>query len=337
MLARHKSSIIVDLKNPRGVALIKCLAKHIDVLIDPFRPGVLEKLGLGPDELLAINPRLIYGRMTGFRRDGKYADMAGHDINYLAASGVLALLGRQGEKPFPPWNILADFAGGGAMLAQGVLLAIISRLSSGKGQVVEANMVDGSSYLASFPRMSLKTPLGNNPRGSNILDGGCPWYDTYETSDGEYMSVGALEPQFFQALLKGLRLQGQGWESKRHDASSWPRLRALFTETFKRKTRAEWEAIFDGTDACCVPVLHYRELESQPGREGDQRPAVTLRDTPCYSPADREGGGYLGEPLVAGQGGEDVLMEWVGWKNGGQYELEKGAIVLKSKGGDSKL
>ncbi|KKP04032.1 alpha-methylacyl-CoA racemase [Trichoderma harzianum] len=337
MLARHKSSIIVDLKNARGVALIKRLAKHVDVLIDPFRPGVLEKLGLGPAELLAINPRLIYGRMTGFRRDGRYADMAGHDINYLAASGVLALLGRQGEKPFPPWNILADFAGGGAMLAQGVLLAIISRHSSGKGQVVEANMVDGSSYLASFPRMSLKTPLGNNPRGNNILDGGCPWYDTYETSDGEYMSVGALEPQFFQALIKGLGLHGQGWESNRHDSSTWPRLRALFSETFKSKTRTEWEAVFDGTDACCVPVLHYKELESQPGREGDQRPAVTLRDTPCYSAADREGGGYVGEPLAPGHGGENILKEWAGWENGGQFELENGAMVLKERGGDSKL
>ncbi|KAH6611120.1 hypothetical protein Trco_001140 [Trichoderma cornu-damae] len=337
MLARHKSSIVVDLKNPRGVALVRRLAKHVDVLIDPFRPGVLERLGLGPDELLAINPRLIYGRMTGFRRDGRYADMAGHDINYLAVSGVLALLGRRGEKPFPPWNMLADFAGGGAPLAQGVLLAIIARHSSGKGQVVEANMVDGSSYLASFPRMSLKTPLGDQPRGSNILDGGCPWYDTYETRDGEHMSVGALEPQFFQALLKGLGLEGQGWEAKRHDASSWPHIRALFTKIFKSKTRAQWEAVFDGTDACCVPVLHYRELESQPGREGDQRPAVTLRDTPCYPPSDGEGGGYAGEPLAAGQGGEDVLAEWAGWKKGGQYELEGGAVVLRENGGDSKL
>lgn len=333
MLARHKSSIIVDLKKPRGVALIKRLARHIDVLIDPFRPGVLEKLGLGPDELLAINPRLIYGRMTGFRRDGKYAAMAGHDINYLAASGVLALLGRHGEKPHAPWNILADFAGGGAMLAQGVLLALIARHASGKGQVVEANMVDGSSYLATFPRVSLKTPLGDRPRGTNLLDGGCPWYDTYETSDGEHMSVGALEPQFFRALLKGLGLDGQGWEANRHDVSCWPRLRALFTEIFKSKTRAQWEAVFDGTDACCVPVLHYRELEAQqPGREGDQRPAVTLRGTPCLSPADREGGGYVGEPLPAGQGGEDVLLAWAGWRRGGQYELEGGGLVLKEGG-----
>ncbi|KAL7903547.1 CoA-transferase family III domain-containing protein [Trichoderma sp. SZMC 28014] len=337
VLARNKSSIVIDLKDPRGIALIKRLAKHIDVLIDPFRPGVLEKLGLGPDELLAINPRLVYGRMTGFRRDGKYADMAGHDINYLAASGVLALLGRSGEKPLAPWNILADFAGGGATLAQGVLLAIISRFSTGKGQVVEANMVDGSSHLASFPRMYLKTPLGDQPRGKNLLDGGRPFYDTYETSDGEYMSVGALEPQFFQALIKGLGLEGQGWETKRHDPSSWPQLYDLFTKIFKSKTRSQWEAVFDGTDACCVPVLHYSELETQPGREGDQRPAVTLRDTPLYSPADAEGKGYVSEPLVPGRGTEQVLREWVGWKNGDEYELDKGAAVLKDERASSKL
>ncbi|PTB62897.1 CoA-transferase family III [Trichoderma citrinoviride] len=345
LLARHKSSLVVDLKNPRGAALIKRLAKHVDVLIDPFRPGVLEKLGLGPDALLAANPRLIYGRLTGFRRDGRYANMAGHDINYLAASGVLALLGRQGEKPFPPWNILADFAGGGAMLAHGILLALLARTSSGKGQVVEANMVDGSSYLATFPRVALKTPVGNRPRGNNILDSGCPWYDTYETADGEYMSVGALEPQFFRALLKGLGLQDQeeeGWESRRHDTSLWPRLRALFTETFKRKTRAEWEAVFDGTDACCVPVLHYRELESQqpPAREGDQRAAVTLAATPLYAPADYEqGGGYAGTNLAPGDGGERLLAEWAGWERGAQYDLAEGgaAVVLREERDKSKL
>ncbi|RSL97702.1 Isopenicillin N epimerase component 2 [Fusarium oligoseptatum] len=230
MLARHKASITVDLKSPRGVALVKRLASRADVIIDPFRPGVLEKLGLGPDVLCALNPRLIYGRMTGFRRDGKYALMAGHDINYLAVSGVLGMLGREGEKPHPPWNILADFAGGGAVLFQGVLMAIIARHSSGRGQVVEANMVDGSAYLATFPRMALKTPLGDRGRGRNLLDGGCPWYDTYETSDGKYMSVGALEPQFFAALIKGLDLEGRGWESKRDDRSLWPELERLMKE-----------------------------------------------------------------------------------------------------------
>ncbi|KAL2676814.1 hypothetical protein Neosp_010580 [[Neocosmospora] mangrovei] len=344
MLARHKNSITVDLKSPRGVALVKRLASQADVIIDPFRPGVLEKLGLGPDELCALNPRLVYGRMTGFRRDGKYALMAGHDINYLAVSGVLGMLGREGEKPHPPWNILADFAGGGAVLFQGVLMAIIARHSSGRGQVVEANMVDGSTYLATFPRMALKTPLGDRGRGRNLLDGGCPWYDTYETSDGKYMSVGALEPQFFAALVKGLDLKGQGWEAKRHDTSLWPELERLMREKFKSKSRAEWEIIFDGTDACCTPVLEYSELESDPKREGDQRPTVTLRETPCLAVKEGvghrdaakfgqgsgvPGEGYAPKFVMPGEGGEDTLRGWMGWESGREYELHEGGLVLK--------
>ncbi|RSL57912.1 hypothetical protein CEP54_008052 [Fusarium duplospermum] len=344
MLARHKTSITVDLKSSRGVALVKRLASRADVIIDPFRPGVLEKLGLGPDELCALNPRLIYGRMTGFRRDGKYALMAGHDINYLAVSGVLGMLGREGEKPHPPWNILADFAGGGAVLFQGVLMAIIARNSSGRGQVVEANMVDGSAYLATFPRMALKTPLGDRGRGRNLLDGGCPWYDTYETADGKYMSVGALEPQFFAALIKGLDLEGQGWESKRNDTNLWPELEKLMRKKFKSKSRAEWEAIFDGTDACCTPVLEYSELESDTKREGDQRPTVTLRETPCLAVKEGvghidaakfgqgpgiTGEGYAPKFVTPGEGGEDTLRGWMGWESGREYELHEGGLVLK--------
>ncbi|KAJ4318566.1 hypothetical protein N0V84_006802 [Fusarium piperis] len=344
MLARRKASVAVDLKSPRGVALVRSLASRADVLIDPFRPGVLEKLGLGPDELCALNPRLVYGRMTGFRRDGKYALMAGHDINYLAVSGVLGMLGRQGEKPHAPWNILADFAGGGAVLFQGVLMAIVARHSSGRGQVVEANMVDGSAYLATFPRMALKTPLGDRGRGRNILDGGCPWYDTYETLDGKHMAVGALEPQFFAALVKGLDLEGQGWESKRHDTSLWPELEKLMREKFKSKSRAEWEVIFDGTDACCTPVLEYSELESDSNREGDQRPTVTLRETPCLAVKEGvdnsdaakfgqglgvPGQGYAPNFVTPGEGGEDTLRRWMGWESGKEYELHEGGLVLK--------
>ncbi|KAK7427140.1 hypothetical protein QQZ08_006409 [Neonectria magnoliae] len=351
MLARHKASIAVDLKAPRGVALIKRLVAAADVLIDPFRPGVLEKLGLGPDVLCAVNPRLIYGRMTGFRRDGRYAAMAGHDINYLAVSGALGLLGRDGEKPHPPWNILADFAGGGAVLFQGVLLAVVARQASGRGQVVEANMVDGSSYLASFPRMALKTSLGDKGRGNNLLDGGCPWYDTYETADGRYMAVGALEPNFFAALVRGLGLAGQGWEENRGDTARWPAFRRLLAATFRGKTRTEWEAVFDGTDACCTPVLEYAELERQAGREGDQRPAVTLRETPCLAVkrgaalvdaaqygqgGGVEGDGYEGLPLAPGTGGEGVLRDWAGWQNGREYEVRAGGLVLKD-GEASKL
>lgn len=362
MLARHKASLAVNLKDPRGVSLVRRLASAADVLVDPFRPGVLERLGLGPEELCEINPRLIYARMTGFRRDGKYRDMAGHDINYLAVSGALSLLGRKGEKPHPPWNILADFAGGGAVLFQGVLLAVVARTASGRGQVVEANMVDGASYLATFPRVALKTSLGDRPRGENLLDGGCPWYDTYETSDGGYMAVGALEPQFFAALMKGLGLADRGWEDARGDEARWPELRAQLVEVFASRTRAEWEAVFDGTDACCTPVLTYGELEignssrtatGQEGaiREGDQRPAVTLRETPCLAVrrgAGAEdaarfgqgggvaGDGYEGTVLAPGAGGEAVLGDWLGWERGREYEVKGGGLVLKG-GETSKL
>lgn len=352
MLARHKFSIAVDLKSRCGVALIKRLITSVDVLIDPFRPGVLEKLGLGPDVLLTANPRLIYGRMTGFRRDGKYADMAGHDINYLAVSGTLGLLGRAEGKPHPPWNILADFAGGGATLFQGIMLALFTRQTSGRGQVVEANMVDGSSYLSTFPRMALKTPLGAHGRGKNLLDGGCPWYDTYETKDGRYMSVGSLEPHFFQILIKGLGLENRRLEEDRMDREQWPRMRQLFEQTFKDKTRAQWEAIFDGTDACCTPVLEYPELENDLGREGDQRPNVTLRSTPllalkkgvsrkdaaAYGQGDGvSGDGYRGLPLSPGSGGEATLQSWMGWQKGQDFEVVKGGLAIKEVPEKSRL
>jgi alpha-methylacyl-CoA racemase len=189
-LTRRKTSICVNIKSPAGVALIKKIIPTVDVVIDPFRPGVLEKAGLGPEDvLLKLNPKLIVGRMTGFRRDGKYSMMAGHDINYIAVSGVLSLFGRKGERPYPPGNLVGDFAGGGAMCFIGILLALLARDRMNFGQVVEANMVDGSSILATMPRLGLKTQVWNKERGTNMLDGGAPFYQTYETKDGGYMAV----------------------------------------------------------------------------------------------------------------------------------------------------
>jgi alpha-methylacyl-CoA racemase len=189
-LTRHKTSIAVDIKSPAGLTFIKALIPHVDVVIDPFRPGVLEKAGLDPSAvLLNLNPRLIVARMTGFRRDGKYSMMAGHDINYIAVSGVLSMLGRAHEKPFAPGNIIGDFAGGGAVCFMGILLALLARHTTGRGQVVEANMVDGSAHLASMPRLGTKKPVWSGPRGTNMLDGGCPYYDTYETKDGKYFAL----------------------------------------------------------------------------------------------------------------------------------------------------
>jgi alpha-methylacyl-CoA racemase len=190
VLSRRKTSIAVDIKSKSGLGFVKALTKNVDVLIDPFRPGVLEKLGLCPHTVLAkLNPRLITVRLTGFRRDGKYKDMAGHDINYIAVSGVLSMLGRAGQTPQAPGNLLGDFAGGGLTAVLGVLLALASRERSGKGQVVEANMVDGSAYLATFPRLGTKSFTWSRERGTNLLDGGSPFYDTYETKDGKYMAM----------------------------------------------------------------------------------------------------------------------------------------------------
>ncbi|CAN9400627.1 unnamed protein product [Alternaria alternata] len=287
-LTRRKTSICVNLKSPAGLALIKKIVANVDVVIDPFRPGVLEKAGLDPDKvLLKLNKRLIVARMTGFRRDGKYSQMAGHDINYIAVSGVLSMFGRKGERPYAPGNVVGDFAGGGAMCFMGIVLALLARERSGFGQIVEANMVDGSAILATMPRLGLKTEVWKRERGTNMLDGGAPFYDTYETKDGKYMAVGAIEPQFYAALLRGMGLEPSDLPGNRDDKADWPKLKDFFTLEFKKKTREEWEAIFDGTDACCTPVLTQGELEAQ---GFDQRPAVTLKSTPGYAIKDGDDG-----------------------------------------------
>ena len=321
LLTRHKSSIALNLKSVGGVSLLRSLLGHADVFIDPYRPGVLESLDLDPKGLLVANPRLIIARLTGFRRDGKYANMAGHDINYLAVSGVLSQLGRKEGPPYAPANVLADFAGGGLMCAFGIVMALFSRQQSGRGQIVEANMVDGSAYLGTFMRYALRTPAWDRPRGENLLDGGCPWYDVYECRDGGHMAVGALEPQFFKVLLKGL---GLNWDqfAQRDDCKNWPQMRTLFASTFLSKSRAEWESIFDHTDACCTPVLTQTELEQA---NYDQRNAVGLSETPGKD-LDQEGA-WISSGLRPGLGGETILQKWTGWKKDRDYAKEYGGLV----------
>ena len=349
-LNRRKSSIAVNTKTKAGVELIKQILRQVDIVIEPFRPGVLEKMGLGPQEvMLKLNPKLIIARMTGFRRDGKYKDMAGHDINYIAVSGALSMLGRQHEKPYAPGNILGDFAGGGAICFLGIVLALLYREKTGYGQIVEANMVDGASFLATMPRLATKLPVWSGPRGTNQLDGGCPYYNTYETKDGKYMAVGALEPQFYAALLKGLEIDEKSVGGNRLEKSTWENQEDLFTAKFKSKTRAEWEKIFDGTDACCTPVLTQQELEQQ---KFDQRPIVTLKSTPGLAiqeaePENRpeatgqgigvEGDGWNEKGLSPGDGGEDVLATWMGWSRGRHYDLKDGGLEYVEKGDRAKL
>lgn len=349
-LTRRKSSICVNTKTEAGLALIKTMIPSVDIVIDPFRPGVLEKMGLSPEKvLLKINPRLIVARMTGFRRDGKYKDMAGHDINYIAVSGVLSMLGRQHEKPYAPGNIVGDFAGGGAVCFLGIVLALLHRERTGYGQVVEANMVDGSAYMATMPRLATKLPVWSGPRGTNQLDGGCPYYNTFETKDGQYMAVGALEPQFFAELLKGLEIDESSIGGNRLDKSTWQKQDEMYTAKFKSKTRAEWEKVFDGTDACCTPVLTQGELESA---GFDQRPIVTLKSTPGMAvkeadPENRpvaegqgigvEGDGWTSKGLSPGVGGEDILATWMGWAKGRHYEVKDGGLAFIDKGNRPKL
>lgn len=322
LLTRRKTSVAVDLKSSGGRALVQSILGDVDVFLDPFRPGVLESLSLSPETLLERNPRLIIARLTGFRRDGPYAAMAGHDINYLAVSGILNQLGRADKPPFPPANLLADFAGGGLMCACGILLALLERTKTGKGQVVESNMVDGVSYLGSMLRYASKTPLWDQPRGQNFLDGGCPWYDVYECKDGGFMAVGALEPSFFRRLVEGLDLPIDDLIARREDRSSWPEIRNLFERRFRERTRRAWESVFDGEDACCAPVLDQQELE-EAGYQ--QQLPLHLLSSPGLSIPEEEA--WANQGLRPGDGGSQTLDQWFGWKSGRDFEIVKGGLV----------
>lgn len=260
VMDRGKRTIGLDLKSPDGVAAFKELARQADVVIEVFRPGVAERLGIGPADLHAVNERLIYGRMTGWGQDGPLAASAGHDIDYLAISGVLSMLGREGEKPTPPINILGDFAGGGLMLAYGVLLALFEREHTGRGRVIDAAMVDGAAILFAMFYQAVSAGLWG-PRGTNLLDTGAPMYDTYETADGLHLAVGPLEPQFWDTMVS---LMGLTDLPDRNDRAQWPALKERLAAEFRKRTRAEWEALFDGSDACVSPVLSMAEAPAHP-------------------------------------------------------------------------
>jgi len=258
---RGKRSMRVNLKTKEGIAVVRQMIQAYDVLLEPYRPGVMEKLGLGPDEAMDLNPKLIYARLTGWGQKGPYANMAGHDINYIALSGALSLFRRKGEKPLPPCNLLGDFAGGGMLCAMGILLALIERNTSGSGQVVDAAMVDGAANISTFFWGLLGNHLMTLDIGTNMLDSGAPFYQTYETADGKFMSVGAIEARFYAELLKGLEIDPSTLPYQ-HDMGKWPEMRDRFAEVFKTKTRDEWAAIFDDTDACVAPVMDMDEVNN---------------------------------------------------------------------------
>jgi alpha-methylacyl-CoA racemase len=263
-LSRGRRSIGLNLKDPEGTGVLLRLAEDADVLVEGFRPGVTERLGCGPAECARRNPRLVYARMTGWGQDGPLAATAGHDIDYIGVSGALAPIGRAGQRPVPPLNLVADFGGGGMLLAVGILAALLERERSGLGQVVDAAMVDGSALLTSFLHGMRAAGAWQDERGTNLLDGGAPFYDTYESADGRYVAVGALEPKFYAALLAGLGLAGDDSLPGQYDRAGWPVLRARLAGAFRGRTQAEWGEAFAGTDACVAPVLGPAEAPAHP-------------------------------------------------------------------------
>ncbi|MEU9756626.1 CaiB/BaiF CoA-transferase family protein [Streptomyces althioticus] len=307
---RNKRSVVVDLKTSDGVRHVLDLAARADILIEGYRPGVAERLGVGPEDCRARNPRLVYGRMTGWGQEGPLADRAGHDIGYIAVTGALGMTGEAGRPPVAPANLLGDYAGGSLYLVVGVLAALHHARATGAGQDVDAAIVDGTAHLTSMIHGMLAAGVWQDRRGANLLDGGCPYYGTYETADGGHMAVGALEPRFYAEFLRLLDLPGlQGAHS---DVTRWPELRARVAERFASRTRDAWTAVFEGTDACVAPVLSLREAPHHPhlaarstftDHAGITQPAPAPRFS--ATPATVRTG-----PARPGADTEDVARDW---------------------------
>ena len=309
VMMRGKRSVTLDLKDRNASQIALSLVQRADALIEGFRPGVMERLGLGPEAALARNPRLVYGRMTGWGQDGPLAPRAGHDINYIALAGVLHAFGRKGEAPVPPLNLVGDFGGGGMLLGFGVACALLEAQRSGKGQVVDAAMVEGASLLAAMFSGFLKAGQFSEIRGDNVLDTGAPWYNVYETKDGKYVSIGSIEAKFFDELIRRLQLRDV---PPQHDRSRWPEMKALFERTFRSKTRDEWCRVFEGSDACFAPVLswsearrdaHNRSRNSFVEVKGVEQPAPAPRFSRTAAQVRRA-------PPERGEGGAQALSDW---------------------------
>ncbi len=313
VMLRGRHNIALDLKHADGVETLLSLVERADAVIEGFRPGVMERLGVGPEVCLARNPKLVFGRMTGWGQEGPYANSAGHDINYIALAGALAHFGRAGEPPTPPLNMVGDFGGGGMLLAYGVVCALLEAQRSGEGQVVDAAMVDGSAVLMSmFWAFKNVGMFDEHARGTNLLDTGAHFYDVFECADGEWVSIGSIEPQFYALLLEKTGLSGDGELANQMDRAQWPRLKQKLAEVFKTKTRAQWNEIMEGTDVCYAPVLRMSEAAQHPHNvarntfievAGVTQPAPA----PRYS---RTATDLPTAPAHAGQHTRTVLADW---------------------------
>lgn len=313
ILARSRKFMVVDLKQPQGVEAVRDLCRSADGLIEGFRPGVMERLGLGPERLLLDNPKLVYGRMTGWGQTGPRAHTAGHDINYIALSGVLDCVGRAGDRPTPPINLVGDFGGGGMLLAFGMLAAILRAKSTSQGQVIDCAMVDGSALLASMIWSLAAQGAWLDRRGSNMLDSGAHFYDTYACADGGHISVGPIEAKFYSEFLNRLGIPETGEFARQHDRALWPSLKERLAAVFASKTRAQWCALFAGSDACVAPVLSMAEAPHDPhnaarrtfvnaGDVMQPRPAPRFSATPAADPVMAKTDGTASAALLRGIG-----------------------------------
>jgi alpha-methylacyl-CoA racemase len=311
VLMRGRRSIGVDLKHPDGVETVLALVESADALLEGFRPGVMERLGLGPDAALGRNPKLVYGRMTGWGQDGPYAPTAGHDINYIALAGALDAVGRKGGPPVPPLNLVGDFGGGGMLLAFGLVCGILHAQRTGEGQVVDAAMVDGSAILMTMFHAFRAMGIWEDARGSNLLDTGAHFYDVYETADGKYVSIGSIEPQFYAELLRLTGLDGEElpWQ---HDKAQWDAMKERLAAVFRSKTRDEWCEVMEGTDVCFAPVLSLAEAPHHPHNvrrktflelAGVVQPAPAPRFSRTEPSVQRP-------PAHAGQHTDEILADW---------------------------
>ena len=308
---RGKRSIAVDLKKPEGVEAALSLIEKADGLLEGFRPGVMERLGVGPDVALKRNPRLVYGRMTGWGQTGPWSQMAGHDIDYIALTGALHTMGRKDEPPAPPLNLVGDFGGGALYLAFGLLAGIIEAKSSGKGQVVDCAMIDCAASLMTMFYNMKAVGMWSAERDSNLLDGGAHFYDTYTCADGKWLAVGSIEPQFHAELVKGLGLPADTF-GMYMDRSKWPEFSQRIADVVKTKTRDEWMKVFDGTDACVAPVLSMDEAPQHP-HNADRKTFVEAFGVmqPNAAPRfSRTAGAVNGAPAIAGKHSNDVLESW---------------------------
>lgn len=309
LLNRGKRSLAADLKRPEAVEAVLRLGAHADVLIEGFRPGVAERLGIGPDECRRRNPRLVYARMTGWGQDGPLAHLAGHDINYLSLAGVLAHMGRRNDPPAPPLNLVGDFGGGGMMLAFGITCALLERERSGQGQVIDAAMLDGTALLATSLYALRAAGMWRNERESNLIDGGAPFYDTYETADGRFIALGAMEPKFYAALIDSLEL---GDLPDRDDQRNWPVIRKRLAESIRSKNREEWNAAIGDNDLCFAPVLDYDEASAHPhnaARATFTEYAGVLQPSPAPR-FSRTPGSISGAPPAPGRDTDEALRDW---------------------------